>query len=87
MYLIEISNLCLLRMGLKIQLYTSLTFTAVCTLRSLQKVVLKHNKNYVILLKEYTFKMRRLSIYMKLKLRLILLFVYLFAITLFHVLA
>lgn len=82
--LIEISSLCLLRMGLKIQPSTGLTFTAVCTLTSLQKVALKCNQNYVILLKGYIFEMRRLSIEMKLG-TMILLFVYLFAITLFHV--
>lgn len=53
-------------MGLKIQPSTSLTSIAVCTLTSLQKIALKCNKNYVILLKGYTFEIRSLSIEMKL---------------------
>lgn len=85
MCLIEISNLCLLSMGLKIQPSTGLTFTAVCTLTSLQKVALKCNKNDVILLKGYVFEMRRLNIEIKVE-TMTDSSVYLFAITLFNVL-
>lgn len=66
MCLIKIRSLCLLKMGLKIQLSTGLTFTVVCTLTRLQKVALKYNQNDVISLKLYIFEMRRLSIEMKL---------------------